>query len=116
MEPVAMTTVLRSFPTISAQSRTVRFEGRDHGGPVSFFLIDTDPGKGSDMHTHPYAETWVLRAGRAQFTVGNEKIVGSAGDIIIAPPNVPHCYVNTGTDPLEMICIHPGDQIVQRLV
>jgi len=111
-----MPTILRSLPTISAQSRSIRFEGRDHGSPVSFFLIDTDPGKGSDLHMHPYAETWVLRAGTAEFTVGDEKMTGSAGDIIIAPANVPHRYVNVGTGPLQMTCIHPGDRIVQELV
>jgi len=111
-----MTTILRSFPTISEKSRTIRFEGRDHGSPVSFFLVDNDPGKGSDLHMHPYPETWVLRAGTAEFTVGDEKIVGTAGDIIVAPANVPHRYINTGTGPLQMVCIHPGDQIVQDLV
>ncbi|EIM73579.1 cupin 2 domain-containing protein [Nitratireductor aquibiodomus RA22] len=111
-----MATILRSYPTLSPESRSIRFEGRDHGSPVSFFLIDTDPGKGSDLHTHPYAETWVLRAGTAEFTIGDEQIVGTAGDIIIAPPNVPHRYINTGTGPLQMVCIHPGDRIVQELV
>ncbi|WP_295807155.1 cupin domain-containing protein [uncultured Nitratireductor sp.] len=111
-----MATILRSFPTLSPESRSTRFEGRDHGSPISFFLIDTDPGKGSDLHTHPYAETWVVRAGTAEFTIGDEQIVGTAGDIIIAPPNVAHRYINTGTGPLQMVCIHPGDRIVQELV
>lgn len=108
-----MATLIRALPTLSAKSRSIRFEGRDHGGPVSFFLIDTDPGKGSDLHTHPYAETWVVRAGEAEFHVGKDTIHGVAGDIVIAPPDVPHRYVSTGDTPLRMICIHPVDRIVQ---
>ncbi len=111
-----MITVLRRFPPFSAESRSIRFEGRDHGSPISFFLIDTDPAKGSDLHTHPYAETWVVRAGEAEFHVGEDRIQGAAGDIIVAPPDVPHRYVNTGSTPLQMICIHPFDCIVQDRV
>jgi mannose-6-phosphate isomerase-like protein (cupin superfamily) len=109
-----MVTVIRAVEPASENSNTIRFEGRDHGGPVSFFLIDTAPGNGSTPHTHPYAETWVVRKGIAQFEVGDETIVGHGGDIIIAPPDVPHCFLNIGKERLEMICIHPNDTIIQE--
>lgn len=98
------------------ESRTVRFEGRDFGGQVSFFLVDADPGRGSALHVHPYSETWVVRRGEAEFTVGTETVRGHAGDIIVAAANVPHCFTNVGKGQLELIGIHASDTIVQQLL
>ena len=41
-----------------------RFEGYQYGDvDVSFFLSDTAPGKGPDLHKHPYDESsWCKRA------------------------------------------------------
>jgi hypothetical protein len=46
-----------------------RLEGRAFGGPVSLFLMDSPPGTGPELHVHPYAETFVIEAGEATFTV-----------------------------------------------
>ncbi|GGB01724.1 cupin 2 domain-containing protein [Brucella endophytica] len=96
------------------QSGAVRFEGRELGGPVSFFLIDAAPGRGSALHVHPYQETWVVRKGEAEFTVGGDKTHAYAGDIVVAAANVPHRFENVGIGWLEMICIHPSDTIRQE--
>ena len=37
-----------------------RFEGHDYGANVSFFLSEMPPGKGPGLHTHPYAEVFVV--------------------------------------------------------
>jgi len=95
------------------QSRTVRFEGRDFGSAVSCFLVDAAPGQGSALHVHPYPETWIVRQGEAEFTVGGETTKGYPGDIVVAAANVPHPFENTGTGRLELIGIHPSDTIVQ---
>ena len=96
--------------------RTVRFEGRDFGGPVSLFLVDADPGRGSTLHVHPYVETWVVRHGEAEFTVGSEKTRAFPGDIVVADANVPHRFENVGSERLELVCIHPNDVILQDAV
>jgi quercetin dioxygenase-like cupin family protein len=98
------------------QSRTVRFEGRDFGGEVSLFLVDAEPGRGSALHVHPYSETWVVRKGEAEFTVGGETTRGYPGDIVVAAANVPHRFENVGQDRLEIVCIHPNDMILQERV
>lgn len=98
----------------AGQSRTVRFEGRDFGAPVSMFLIDNEPGNGSTLHIHPYPETWVVRRGEAEFTVGDQSSRAVAGDIVVAPANVPHRFLNVGPDRLEMVCIHACDVILQE--
>jgi quercetin dioxygenase-like cupin family protein len=107
--------VRRHQEPLPGQSRTVRFEGRDLGGAVSFFLVDADPGRGSTMHVHPYSETWIVRKGVAEFTVGGETTRGYPGDIVVAAANVPHRFENVGTDRLELIGIHPSDTIMQAL-
>jgi quercetin dioxygenase-like cupin family protein len=84
-----------------------RFDGVDHGAPVSFFLIDSEPGDGPDLHRHPYAETFVIEEGQATFTVGDRTIEAHAGDIVVAPANEPHAFVNSGSGALRSVNIHP---------
>ena len=100
----------------AGQSRTVRFEGRNFGGPVSLFLVDAEPGGESALHVHPYAETWVVRKGEVELTVGAEKTRAFPGDIVVAPANIPHRFENVGEDRLEIVCIHASDTIVQELI
>jgi quercetin dioxygenase-like cupin family protein len=84
-----------------------RFDGADHGAPVSFFLVHTQPGGGPGLHSHPYVETFIIQEGQATFTVGDERFEAEAGDIIVAPANTPHAFVNSGADVLRSVDIHP---------
>jgi mannose-6-phosphate isomerase-like protein (cupin superfamily) len=89
---------------------TGQFEGRDHGGTVSVILVDTDePGAGPRLHRHPYDETFVIHAGQAEFTVGEEKLTARGGQVVVVPPNAPHKFANTGGR-LVMTNIHAGDE------
>ena len=84
-----------------------RFEGHRFGEVgVSFFLVDAPPGGGPALHTHPYAEVFVVQEGEVTFTVGDETIEASAGQIVIVPPGTPHRYVNAGTRRARHIDIH----------
>jgi quercetin dioxygenase-like cupin family protein len=84
-----------------------RFEGAAHDAPVSFFLLHTKPGQGPGLHRHPYAETFIVQEGHAMFTVGEDTIEAKAGDIVVAPAEVPHAFVNSGPDVLRSVNIHP---------
>jgi mannose-6-phosphate isomerase-like protein (cupin superfamily) len=108
--------IIRHREPRPGQSRTVRFEGRGHGGEVSFFLVDNEPGQGPGLHVHPYSETWAVRKGEAEFTVGDVTTRAYPGDIIVAAANVPHRFENVGDGRLELICIHASDTIVQDFV
>lgn len=109
-----MFSLLRHPKAPSGQSRTVRFEGQAYDSQVSFFLVDNDPGQGPGLHVHPYPETWVVRKGEAEFTVGDQTVLTGPGDILVAPADVPHRFVNVGSGRLELVCIHPSDTIVQQ--
>lgn len=109
-----MIDVLRYGSQQRLPSGTVRFEGVQLGSEVSFFLVHAVPGSGSALHVHPYTETWIVRRGTAEFTVGAEREQAHAGDIVVGPANTPHRFVNVGQEPLELICIHPSDRILQQ--
>ena len=91
-----------------------RFEGYRYGDVgVSFFLVDSPPGAGAVLHTHPYEEVFVTLEGEATFTVGDDKITVGAGQIVVAPAGVPHKFVNSGSGPLKQVDIHPSGRIQQ---
>jgi mannose-6-phosphate isomerase-like protein (cupin superfamily) len=83
------------------------FVGADHGGvPASFILDRSEPGQGPALHRHPYDEVWVVEEGQATFTAGDETVPAGAGTVIIVRAGTPHRFVNTGSTPMRMICIH----------
>ena len=91
-----------------------RFEGYRYGDVnVSFFWVDTPPGTGPVLHTHPYEEVFVVQEGEATYTVGDATIEVGAGQIVVAPAGVPHKFVNSGTGPLRQVDIHPSERIQQ---
>ena len=91
-----------------------RFEGYRYGDvDTSFFLVDTPPGTGPVLHTHPYEKIFVTLEGEATYTVGDAKIEVSAGQIVVAPAGVPHKFVNSGSGPLRQVDIHPSERIQQ---
>ena len=90
-----------------------RFEGYLHGEmDVSFFLSDTAPGKGPDLHKHPYDEVFVLQEGELTFTVGEDTLKATGGQIVIAPAGAPHKFVNSGTGQAKHIDIHTSRRMI----
>jgi mannose-6-phosphate isomerase-like protein (cupin superfamily) len=61
---------------------------------------------------HPYPEVFIVQEGQATYTVGSATIEVQAGQIAVAPPGVPHKFVNSGTGPLKQVDIHLGNQII----
>ena len=89
------------------------FEGYHYGGAnVSFFLTDAPPGSGPRLHTHPYAEVFVVQEGDATFTAGDETIEATAGQIVVVPAGVSHKFLNTGSGRLRQTSIHASERMV----
>lgn len=83
------------------------FQGGAHGVGLSVVFYATDEiGGGPRLHSHPYPETFIIRMGRARFTLGDETIVAEAGQILIAPAGMPHKFENLGPGRLETTDIH----------
>ena len=91
-----------------------RVEGCRLGTGVTVLFYATDEvGKGPSWHVHPYDEIFILRQGRALFTVGEAKIEAQAGEIVFGPAEVPHKFANLGPGRLETTDIHVSDRWIQ---
>jgi quercetin dioxygenase-like cupin family protein len=73
---------------------------------VSVIAVDAAPGAGPALHRHPYEEVFVVLEGEATFTLGDETRVARAGEIVVAPANVPHAFKNAGGGRLRQVDIH----------
>ncbi len=91
-----------------------RFEGHQIGTDVTVLFFSSDViGSGPVLHVHPYDEVFILREGRALFTIGEDEIEAEAGDIMLGPANVPHKFRNIGPGRLSSIDIHCSDRWIQ---
>ena len=99
--------------TIDLPGSTGRqFEGYRYGDVhVSFFVSATPPGRGPALHTHPYAEVFVIHAGSLTFIVGDETIEATTGQIVIVPAHAPHKFTNTSSVVAHHIDIHTSGQM-----
>lgn len=89
-------------------------QGKDIGtGATVLFYATETVGEGPRWHVHPYDEIFVIRTGRAEFTIGEEKLVAEVGDVLLGPANVPHKYTNLGPGLLESTDIHVSDRWIQ---
>ena len=94
---------------------TSEFEGYLHGDTgVSFILVDMQPGDGVRLHTHPYQEIFIIQEGVATYTVGAATIEARVGQVIIAPADTPHKFVNSGEGKLRQVDIHLSKRFITR--
>lgn len=90
-----------------------RFEDASDGpASISMILDESGPGTGPRLHRHPYDETWVIEKGNLLFQVGDKLGEAGAGDIIVAPPCVPHKFTNRGPGRTRVVCIHASPTII----
>jgi mannose-6-phosphate isomerase-like protein (cupin superfamily) len=89
-----------------------RFIGAEHGGlPISLFLVNDRPGAGPLLHRHPYAEVFVVHAGKGRFEIDDLRLTATAGDILIAPAMSAHRFTNTGGAQLRVTAIHTASDM-----
>ena len=101
-----MTYTLLNRNDLPGDGSTFDFEGAHYDTDVSFIWVDMKPGEKVRLHSHPYKEVFIIQEGESTFTVGDQTLVAHAGQIIVAPADVPHKFVNSGTTPLRQIDIH----------
>jgi len=88
------------------------FEGTDHGAGISFFLVDSAPGRGPRLHRHPYEEVFIVREGRATFRLGDDAVEAEPGDVVVAPAGTPHGFTNSGSGQLRLVAVHESPEFV----
>jgi mannose-6-phosphate isomerase-like protein (cupin superfamily) len=106
--------VLRSGELAPSPGGTITFEGEGHGSGVSFFLVNSRPGEGPDLHRHPYSETWIVRSGRGRFTADGDEVEVGPGDIVVVSAETPHKFKNIGDERLDITCIHASPRMIQE--
>jgi mannose-6-phosphate isomerase-like protein (cupin superfamily) len=83
------------------------FEGFPRAGvDISIFVTRTPPGRAVELHVHPYAETFLLLAGRGRWTRGEETVELEPEGMLVVPPDTPHGFRNVSDVPLLVVSVH----------
>lgn len=89
------------------------FEGYLYGSEVSIIQEQgSPPGSGPRLHRHPYTETFLIRAGGALFTVGDERIVAVGGQALVVPALVAHRFEVLDGAGYVATHIHASDRFI----
>lgn len=90
-----------------------QFEGYKYDDTgVSFFINHTPPGKGVDLHRHPYPEVFIVHEGQLTFTVGADTVEAGAGQIVIVPTDTPHKFINGGSVVARHVDVHVSPRMI----
>lgn len=114
--PLDQPTLARFALAELARSPTAAlFEGQPLAGvDASIFVTRTPPGQAVGLHVHPYAETFLLLAGRARWTIGDEVVELGPEEIVVATPDTPHGFRNLGSEPLLVVSVHERGTLRQE--
>jgi mannose-6-phosphate isomerase-like protein (cupin superfamily) len=107
-----VTYTLLNRADLPGDGSTFDFEGALYDTDVSFIWVDMQPGETVRLHSHPYKEVFIIQEGQSTFTIGDETLIAHAGQIIVAPADVPHKFINSGTTPLRQIDLHLARDII----
>jgi quercetin dioxygenase-like cupin family protein len=91
---------------------SVLFEGRDDVA-VSVFVTEFERGRGPSLHVHPYPEVFLVESGTGAFTVGDDELILTGGNVVVVPADTPHCFSGAGDDTLRVVSIHPSGTVEQ---
>lgn len=104
-----------SLDQLAVSPTACLFEGHARAGvDACIFVTRTPPGSAVDLHVHPYAETFVLLAGRGRWTAGDEVHELAPEDLIVVPPDTPHGFRNVGDEPLLVVSVHERGTLEQE--
>lgn len=85
--------------------------------PVRVGIQTSPPGYSTGTHSHPYMEIVTVIEGTGEGWIGDETATAAIGPgtTIVAPPNTPHGFRNTGSSPLRTYGVHASPvRIVHR--
>ncbi|WP_068115783.1 cupin domain-containing protein [Tropicimonas marinistellae] len=109
--------ILRRSDWASGEGWNGKLEGHAVQTDVSFLFNEVrEAGKGPPLHKHPYDEVYIVRQGRAQVIVGNERTEVSEGDILVIPANTPHKVLTAGGGTTEIISVHVSNKFLAEML
>ncbi len=83
----------------------------DDGAPnFSMRVFEIKPGSSVPSHSHPWEHEVFILSGQGM-AVGKQGTTPiSQETVIFIAPDEPHCFVNTGNEPLRFVCLIPLQQ------
>ena len=83
----------------------------EDGAPnFSMRVFEVGPGSSTPSHSHPWEHEVFVLSGKG--VVAGEQGATPIGkeSVVFVSPDEPHCFVNTGNEPLRFICIIPSQK------
>ena len=74
--------------------------------------VNIEPGKRGGMHAHSAEELFLVLQGTAEVTVGDDRVLVSAGGMAIIPAQVPHDPLSVGSETLRFLAIFPSAAVL----
>jgi quercetin dioxygenase-like cupin family protein len=72
-------------------------------------LTCLDAGQAQPVHAHPGADkVYFVVSGNARFVIGDTAVDASAGDLVVAPADVPHGVERAGERTILLVAIAPA--------
>ncbi len=80
----------------------------EDGAPLfGMRIFEVEPGSSTPSHSHPFEHESFILSGKG-VAVGEQGAVPITKEsVIFIAPSEPHCFVNTGNEPLRFICVVP---------
>lgn len=75
----------------------------------SIRMFTIGPGGNTPSHSHGFEHEIYILEGTAKCVSGDKETPVRAGAVIFVPGGEPHCFVNTGSDNLVLLCMVPKE-------
>ena len=83
--------------------------GEEYGfDRLSFVLTETQPNGGPPLHTHTVEEGHVVLSGSITYVIGGRQVTAQGPYIARVPAGVPHTFINSGADPVNVVATFPS--------
>jgi quercetin dioxygenase-like cupin family protein len=98
-------------PDVKGITKQVPVGVADGSPTMSMRVLTVEPGGFSPYHSHPWEHLNYILAGRGVMVneAGEERPI-NAGNFAFVKPDEKHQFRNTGTEPLQFICLVPTER------
>jgi mannose-6-phosphate isomerase-like protein (cupin superfamily) len=91
--------------------------GEDYGfESLSFVMTETHPQGGPPLHTHETEEAHVVFHGSVEYIIGDRRFSVEGPYVARVPAGVPHTFVNTGTQSLNLTAVFPSKRLTYKAI
>jgi quercetin dioxygenase-like cupin family protein len=97
-----------------AIGRAAKFEGAVNNANNSFFVVNSQPGRGVDKHRHPYEEIFIVLSDNIEAVIDNKLKILNKNEAVVIPPNTWHEFTNKADNNALMVTIHNSSKVIQE--